>query len=196
MGLNWQLNLGGIGGDVPAFVQSPLKMRLGTGDSAAIYLYAPSADCTAGPAVDAGPEAPPAGDCVEPLPPFACEQASTARVSITDKSLRTLFPGRWLHCGGPRLIAPDAVGFEALSDGHYYRLTTDAQGRLVRATGFDSSGRWDTLRDLDQVQVNMHHDSGGVGIFHVEFRDNPRNLFAVGVGSASRYVEAPPPRCP
>jgi hypothetical protein len=196
VGLNWQLNLGGLGGSIPAFVQSPLKMRLGPPDIAAIYLYAPTADCTAGPAPDAGPEAPAAGPCVEPLPPFACEQASTLRVSITDQSLRTLFPGRWLYCGGLRMIATDAIGFEALSDGRWYRLTTDAQGRLIRAAGFDAGGRWETLRDADQVQVDMRHDSGGVSSFHAEFRDNPRNLFAIGVGTSSRYVEAPPSRCP
>jgi hypothetical protein len=46
------------------------------------------------------------------------------------------------------------------------------------------------------IQVTMKNDSGGVDIFHVEFRDNPRNLFVVGTDSPGRYVEAPAPTCP
>jgi hypothetical protein len=38
----------------------------------------------------------------------------------------------------------------------------------------------------------MRNDSGGVGIFPVEFRDNPRNRFVVGSDTPSRHVECRP----
>jgi hypothetical protein len=60
---------------------------------------------------------------------------------MTPADLQALLVRRWKRCVAPQINGED-VGVEFTADGHYYPLTRDGNGQVVRRTGIDYGGTW------------------------------------------------------
>jgi hypothetical protein len=131
--------------------------------------------------------------------PAACRAAATPIHPYTQAAeLEAMLIGKWRHCSGPVLVQPSAsgeVGIELVADHTYFKLATDAKGRLVRVVGFGGQGTWDTYQETaTSVQFDLHPTpSSGTGGYP-RFEDDPRRMAALMVEQSVDSIYALEPQ--
>jgi hypothetical protein len=145
-----------------------------------------------GVGVSSSPEPPAASDGdVGKQSDATCSDPAGPSHPYTQKAeLETLILGRWRYCSGSTLSGDPFDGFEFTADGRGYALVDDGTGKLVRATGFGSQGRWNV--PPGSLGFAWSFSGGGDG-GRLEFEDSPRR-FRMGLTAAGRrnivYIEA------
>jgi hypothetical protein len=122
----------------------------------------------------------------EPSAPSCSSPHGPLHVFDTQAELDQLILGRWRLCEGKSIAYLRGDGIEFTSDGVWFRLDTDAQGQLVRATADDGRGTWDAYGPRG---IKWGGNGGSP-----EFEDNPRRFRFVDTAAISGpivYVEAP-----
>ena len=92
-----------------------------------------------------------------PVPATVCTAPSGEPVATSSAAEEAaLLHGVWLTCreGQADPFPGNAMAF--LPDGSYRALQTDAQGRLSRAQGCDSTGLWGFLPDSGQLNIHLN----------------------------------------
>ena len=74
--------------------------------------------------------------------PAACQAEPQSFMPYSSGGeLSALLAGSWANCGEANVTGED-VGLEFTADGHWYPLTHDGTGAVVRRTGVDYEGTW------------------------------------------------------
>ncbi|HEX5098834.1 MAG TPA: hypothetical protein VFV94_05010, partial [Polyangiaceae bacterium] len=114
--------------------------------------------------------------------PDACSTFPAHYAAYTNPDeLRALLVGRWQRCSAPQLPGED-VGVE-FTDDHYYPLTRDESGRVIRLAGVANEYQWNYVPVeggyfiLDSVQTSLP-----------KITDEPRQLRVLFSPVPSRYV--------
>lgn len=114
--------------------------------------------------------------------PDACSTLPGRSVAYTNPDeLRALLVGRWQRCSAPELPGED-VGVE-FTDDHYYPLTRDESGQVIRLAGGDHEYRWNYVPVeggyfiVDSVQTGLP-----------KITDEPRQLRVLFSPVPSKYV--------
>lgn len=114
--------------------------------------------------------------------PEACSTFPTHYASYTSPDeLRALLVGRWQRCSDPQLPGED-VGVE-FTDDHYYPLTRDEAGKVVRLAGVEHEYQWNYVPVeggyfiVDSVQTSLP-----------KITDEPRQLRVLLSPVPSKYV--------
>ena len=114
--------------------------------------------------------------------PDACSTFPTHYAAYANPDeLRALLVGRWQRCSTPQLPDED-VGVE-FTDDHYYPLTRDDSGKVVRLGGVEHEYQWNYVPVeggyfiLDSVQTSLP-----------KITDEPRQLRVLFSPVPSKYV--------
>ena len=100
--------------------------------------------------------------------------------------LEKMIIGKWRYCSGEQMLRVGEAGIEIDADYTYTALVDDGSGHLVKKTGFDFQGTWDTYQETSTWPGFYYHptpNSGNGGA--VVFEDSPRR-FSIGIGYEER----------
>ncbi len=97
----------------------------------------------------------------------------------TVDEVKTALTGKWGYCSGEPANFKEPTEFTA--DGHWYTLTRDSDGQLVRKGGFSSSGTYDIntsgIAPWTSVDIVLHYDSFSSTLYsNLAFLDLPRAM--------------------
>lgn len=85
----------------------------------------------------------------------------------------------WLLCATPSVFGTQEAGLDITADGRWSKLATASDGTLVRATGWNQEGTWESLDNSAMnggsptYQLNLHIDGSGTVITNPVFAAQP-----------------------
>ena len=133
-------------------------------------------------------------------PPIACRSNPTEVIGFatTNEQFMSLIVGEWLLCDSPSAFGTtDEIGIEIAADMTWYKLYPDGHGGIVRGTGDDQHGLYDTVALGDHVQLDLNEVSGGTLVTAPQFAGDPSEvrLNNEGIGIADYIKNDSSGRC-
>src|SRR5450432_1885811 len=108
--------------------------------------------------------------------PLVCDLPDGASHLYTLQSeLKQLVTGKWVLCSGSTLLSQSEIGIEFVAGGTYYSMINDGTGKVVRGSGFGSSGTWE-FPDSSSLQIEWTLGPSSWRQGDVQFEDNPRRF--------------------